>query len=188
VGMGLLAWRCGWIGVAAAALVLLIPAVRADLVRAWAEGPLLLGIGLVASALGRRGFGAACAVAATFKLTALIFWPLLLWPRWGGRRRGQFAACLALWTLLTPPAWFGGGPLYLVPMLVKRDMAYAAQSALAGSPGYEGLGGWFLPTRYLWPFELLGAFALSAGFVWLWQRRAMPRFGLRWPVRGAHQP
>lgn len=188
IGFGLLAARCGWIGVAAAALLLAIPDVRADLVRAWAEGPLLLGVGLVASTLGRRGLGAACAVAATFKLTALVFWPLLFLPRWGGRHRGQLAVCLAIWTLLTPPSWFRGGPFYLVPMLVQRDLAFTRQSALVGTPWHEGLGGWFLPSRYLWPIELLGALALSAGFAWLWQRRGMPRFGLRWPVRGAHQP
>ena len=145
MGMGLLAWRCGWVGVSAAALLLLIPPVRADLVRAWAEGPLLLGIGLVASALGRRGFGAACAVAATFKLTALIFWPLLLWPRWGGRRRGQYVVGLAIWTLLTPPAWFGGGPFYLVLMLFQRQISYAGQSALVGRAGTRASPGCSCP-------------------------------------------
>ena len=86
LGLALVALRFSWRGSAAAALLLLIPHARADLTRAWAEGPLLLGLGLCAVAFGTRWFGVACGLPATATLTAVGLWPLLLWPRATGAR------------------------------------------------------------------------------------------------------
>lgn len=153
-GFALLALRWGWRGALAAALVLAVPSVRADLARAWAEGPLLLGFGICALTYGRRTFPLACALAALMKLTAIGVWPLLLWPRAVGRLRPSVALGLAagLWSLLSPPSWYDGGPLYLGVMLRYRMLDNAAQAAA----GYEGTGGLYFPTRYALPL-LLGA-------------------------------
>jgi hypothetical protein len=166
-GFGLLALRLRWRGVVAAALVLAIPHAREDLARAWAEGPLVLGFGLCAVAFGTRRFALACGVAASFKLTALAAWPLLLWPRASGRSRaaGLLAVpvAVAVWTLLTPPAWFLLGPPYLVAMVLNRQAEHAGQSVHLG--GDLGL---FLPSRYLLPLELGAALGLAwlAGRAW----------------------
>jgi hypothetical protein len=117
-------WRGGPATAVASVLFLMLPNVREDLSRAWAEGPLLLGFGICAFAYRSRWFGPACGVAATFKLTALGLWPLLLLRRaHGGARFGPtvgLLAALLVWTILTPPAWYGYGPGYLVHMVVDR--------------------------------------------------------------------
>ena len=150
VGLALIALRFGWAGTGAGFLFLLLPFVASDLARAWAEGPLLLGMGIVAVAFGTPWLGAALGLAAAFKLTGLALWPLLL-VRPGGYRRLPFGllSAFAVWTILTPQSWFGGGPIYLVPMLVYREFIYSGQSVT-----YPGFMGHFLPTRYLWPMEL----------------------------------
>jgi hypothetical protein len=177
LGLGLVSVRFRWRGVTATLLLLGIPHVRPDLVRAWAEGPLFLAFGLCTLAYGTRWFGRACGLAATMKLTALGLWPLLLWPGAHGRGRRWprprgVASALVVWTVLTPPAWFAGGPLYLLVMVFHRGNEYQGQSALVGAPGYPGVGGWFFPTRYLLPLELAATLALTSGAVWLWQRRS----------------
>jgi hypothetical protein len=175
LGLAAIALRLRWRACAATFLFLLIPHIRADLTRGWAEGPLLLGCGLCVLAFGTRWFGVACGLAATAKLTALGFWPLLFWPRSTGVKRWAsifgFGSACAVWAVLTPPAWFAGGPVYLPLMIVARLANYADQSSRVGLPSYEGVGGFFLPTRYLLPIEYAGLFLLVSGAVWLWQRR-----------------
>jgi hypothetical protein len=184
-GLALIAARLGWAGLAAALGFLLLPSVRDDLARAWAEGPLLFGFGLATLAFGTRWFGIACGVAATFKLTALGLWPLALWPRWnGGQRPGiGMGAALVSWSALTPSSWFMLGPLYLAIMLRHRLDAYAEQSVR-----YGGELGIFLPSRYVWPLELmvlvLLAVVLRAAARWWSQHRvAHPAGPARVPER-----
>lgn len=177
LGVAIIALRLRWQAVAATLLFFLIPHVRADLTRGWAEGPLLLGCGLCVAAFGTRWFGIACGLAATAKLTALGLWPLLLWHRASGGRRwastfGLLGAC-AVWTALMPPAWFAGGPVYLPLMILARLANYADQSSMVGQPSYEGVAHFFLPTRYLLPLELAGLLLLTYGAVWLWRHRTM---------------
>jgi len=160
LGFALMALRLGWKSFVATGLVLLIPHVPPDLTRAWAEGPLILGAGLCVLTFGTRWFGAACGLAATVKLTALGLWPLLLLRRANGggrwaRTLGVGSAALT-WTLLTPQSWFEGGPLYILIMLTVRKGYYQLQTQLVGRPGFEGVAGIFLPTRYLIPFEFDG--------------------------------
>jgi len=50
LGLACIAARLGWAGALGGALFLLLPNVPTDLGYGWAEGPLLLGIGLVNSA------------------------------------------------------------------------------------------------------------------------------------------
>lgn len=158
LGLGLIAWRLGWPGAAAGLLLLLIPHVPADLARAWAEAPLLLGFGLAVATFGTRWFGAACGVAAAMKLTALLLWPLLLWRRAAGSRRwgvlGSIVSAILVWILLTPPSWFLGGPFFLAVMLNNRRGEQALLSSQAAIKGDEVLAGLFVPTRYWIPLEL----------------------------------
>ncbi len=160
LGFALLAARLGWPRGAALLLVLLIPHARDDLARAWAEGPLMLGIGLVALTWRTRWFGVACGLAAAFKLTGLGLWPLLLWPGTSGTGRLArllgVAIALATWCLVTPPSWFGGGPLFLITMMVHRGIAYHDQAQLLVFG--DNLP---FPPRYLLPAELLALFVAS---------------------------
>jgi hypothetical protein len=179
LGLATIALRFRWRACAAIFVFLLIPHVRADLTRGWAEGPLLLGCGLCVATFGTRWFGVACGLAATAKLTALGLWPLLLWPRATGGKRwsvtlGVLSACV-VWTAMTPPSWFAGGPIYLPIMIIARLASYADQSSRVGSVGYEGVGNFFLPTRYLLPVELATLLALVIGVVWLWHHRPVRR-------------
>jgi hypothetical protein len=181
MGFALFALRWGWRG-AAPLLILAIPDARDDLARAWAEGPLVLGLGLCALAYGTRWFAAACGLAATFKLTALGLWPLVFWR--GSLGHSRFAHVLglavaaAVWCALTPPSWYAGGPLYLVAMLLDRQLENRYQAATMDSAT-----GVFFPSRYLVPFEI--GVVLAA--VWLapraWQllkqTRALDRLSQR---------
>ena len=154
LGLALIAFRLGPWGLLAVVSFLLFPNVPHDLGMAYAEGPLVLGFGLCIAAYGTRLFGTALGLAASFKLTALGLWPLMLLPRANGQ--GRYARLLALlvapltWTILTPTAWFGGGPFYLWPMLLNRQAEYVSQSAAVG----KGPFGLFFPTRYELPVEL----------------------------------
>lgn len=173
LGLALFAARLGWPGAAAMVLFLLVPGTRASLVGAWAEGPLLLGFGLCAITYGTRWFPIAAGIAATFKLTALPLWALS-WRHPIGRKcpRLMAIAVTALtWSLFTPQSWFGGGPLYLVPMLAHRVISYIEQTAK-----YSNEHGVFWPTRYTWPF-VLGLCLLIA--------RQAPRIWQRWRSRRA---
>lgn len=172
-GLALIAWRLQWWGLIASVVFLGLPHVRSDLALAWAEGPLLLGLGLSIAGLGRRWFGAAVGLAAGFKLTALGLWPLLLIP--GANGRGRYGPlrgllyALAVWTFLEPPSWFAGGPLYLRFMLHMRVLNEFTQSTQFGM---------YVPARYLWPAELLLLVGLAA-----FARHALGNGlpALRWP-------
>lgn len=156
--------------------ILAVPHARDDLPRAWAEGPLLLGLAIAAVSYGTRWFPIACAVAATFKLTAVGLWPIVFLKHPIGRTR--FARSLGLlltvmtWSLLTPASWFAGGPAYVFLMAVNRAGEHAGQSATYGGPL-----GLFLPSRYVLPLEILALGALIvvamrwAGAVQLRHRR-----------------
>ena len=164
LAFGLVAYRWRWRG-AAAALFLAIPHVRFDLSHAWAEPPLILGFALAAVTWRTRYFPFVCGLAATFKLTALLLWPLVFLKHPIGRSR--FARSLGLlvptfvWTVITPPSWQFGGPLYLGAMLVNRTREQAYMSAAYGGPA-----GLFFPSRYALPFEV----ALAAAALWLASR------------------
>lgn len=150
-GLALICWRLGFRGLLATTLLLFIPHAREDLARAWAEGPLLLGLGLCIAAYGGRYFPLMCGLAATFKLTVLVAWPLAIYRGTNGGVRptvGLFAAW-GLWTALTPPSWFLGGPAYLPVMLAYRIVENRAQAQT-----YGNVAGLFVETRYLWPLEL----------------------------------
>jgi hypothetical protein len=95
-GLAFFAPRLRSWGLALAAGFLAIPHARDDLSQAWAEGPLLLGFALCALAHGRPRFAQACGLAATFKLTALGAWPLLLRPGANGRPRWAFLLALPM--------------------------------------------------------------------------------------------
>ena len=174
VGLALIAWRLGWPGAAAGLVLLLIPHVPADLAHAWAEGPLLLGFGLAVAAYGTRWFGVACGLAATTKLTALLLWPLLLLrPASGNGRWSVLTSTMSavlVWTLLTPPAWYLGGPFYLAVMLNNRRGEQAILSEQAVAVGGEVMAGMFVPTRYWLPLELAVLIALAVLGPRLWRR------------------
>ncbi len=167
LAFAVLAGRLGWSGFAAVA-ILLVPDAREDLSRAWAEGPLLLGLALAIAACGTRWFAPACGLAATFKLTALGLWPLVFLAHPLGRSR--FARLLGLapaaltWSLLTPPSWHFGGPLYLGAMLANRATEQAYLSEVYGGP----LGAFF-PNRYALPLEVFGIIGLA----WMTGRLAL---------------
>jgi hypothetical protein len=175
VGAGLLAWRFGWVGAAAVALVLAVPHNAENFARAWAEGPLLLAFGLIAAAYGSQWFPFVLGAASTVKFTAVGLWPLVLVRNahhWRSRLLALVATA-ATWALLTPPSWYRGGPLLLVSLGSTRVTEYRGGQASDG-------GVLFLPARYFWPLELglaLVAFALLAR-----RRRAQAT------VPGANEP
>jgi hypothetical protein len=181
LGFALIALRLGWRGLVPLAL-LGLPQARSDLARAWAEGPLLLGFGLAMMFYGRRGFAVVAGLATTFKLTALGLWPLVFlqasFGRSPARRLLGVGVSAAVWTLLTPSAWFGAGPVYLVLMLLDRQREYARSAAAAG--------GVFAPGRYWWPVELgiLLAIACALPKLGQWLGRAR----IRWAARLATSP
>jgi hypothetical protein len=160
-GLALITYRFGWSGVFASILLIAIPHVRPDLARAWAEGPLLLGLGLCAISYRTRWFPVACGAAAAFKLTALVLWPLML-LRGANGNLGRLATiqsvllCLGVFWLLNPISWFYLGPFFLIQLLHHRIATYIGQSQT--DPYVLGL---FIPTRYLWPLELLAFLAMA---------------------------
>ena len=163
-------WR--WRALLATALLLALPFVRADLALARAESQQLLGFALVALAWRSPWFPVACGLAASFKLTGLMFWPLLLWPAASGNWRrlpvlGPPLAALAVWTLTEPPAWYATPVLQLAFMLAHRGISFGAESGY--SPILFGL---YLPSRYLLLFAYLCAFAAvhPSGLRRLWRR------------------
>lgn len=170
LGLALIALRLRWPALAAVVLFLAIPHVREDLARGWGEGPLLLGFGLCAVSYGSRWFPAACGFAATLKLTALGIWPFMYLPgavgRWSRLRvLGPVAIACLVWSAATPPAWFAGGPPFLVAMILYRGREYGEQSGLVGGPF-----GLFVPSRYVWPVELAALLALCVLAPRLWHR------------------
>lgn len=173
IGFGIFTYRLGFLGLVATLVMLAIPGVTTDLARAWAEGPLFLALGLCSLAFGTRWFGSACGLAVTFKLTAIGLWPLLLLPRASGPYRGWrwlgIATALTTFSVLTPPSWYSGGPLYLLPMALFRTNWYRSFSAMIKDmPGYvppspevANQFGFFIPTRYLLPFEWIAALVVA---------------------------
>jgi hypothetical protein len=152
MGLACVAWRLRWAGALAAALFLALPAAALHYAAGWAEGPLLLGIGFVVLTYGTRWLPLALGLVASFKLTGLGLWPLVLVPGALGQRGWRpvmlgALATLAVWTLLDPVSWFAGGPLYLLPMLGDRVQEYLWQSGMA-----HAQGGAFRPIRYVLPF------------------------------------
>jgi hypothetical protein len=174
LGLAMIALRWRWPAVAAVVIFLAIPHVPADLSRAWAEGPLLLGFGFCALAFGSRWLPVACGVAAAFKLTALGLWPLLFWPRAQGGLRTVRGPLLALVTFaaVNPHSWTAG-PFYLGRLLGYRIHQHAAQTNVPESL----IDAFFLPTRYLWPFELavLLVLCVAASRFWFGAHGVDPR-------------
>ena len=180
LGLALISRRLGWTGVVAATFFLLAPNVPGDLTRAWAEGPLLLGFGLCATAFGTPWFGVACGAAATFKLTALGLWPLMLWRRANGKLSRWKALLLAAltWTVLMPASWWALGPVYLIQAVRFRASQFEGQSA---SNLTDVHGGVFLPSRYLLQIEILGAVGLALALSLVVRRIRLAREPLQVP-------
>ncbi len=158
LGLALIALRWKWRAVIATLLFLAIPDVRDDLARAWAEGPLLFGFGLAVVSYDTRWFILFSALAASFKLTALVLWPFAIWKGVGVRLQhaAAFVALAGTFTALHPPSWLAGGPVYMLALLQYR---FRQQEALSASDG--GPAGIFLPSRYIWPFELTALLVVS---------------------------
>jgi hypothetical protein len=171
-GLGLLWLRFRWKALPGAVLLLVTPAFRDDLGRAWSEGPLLFMFGLCAATFGRRAFAPVAGLAAAVKLTAVGLWPLLLLRRASGtlRRAAAVVITLLVWTLVNPQSWVRGGPPYLVTMWHDRYHEWAGQSETYGGP----LGAFF-PSRYQWPVELGLTLLLAFGAEQLLRRRRTQR-------------
>lgn len=163
LGAAFIGWRLGWPWLSGLLPWLWLEHARIDLAKVWAEGPLILGFGLCIVTFGTRWFGIACGLAATIKLTALGVWPLLLWPRANGARGGVLigmASAATIWTILTPPSWWAGGPAYLIPMLLNRQAEQAVNNPYA-------VIGFHWPTRYWIPIELACAVGIALALPWL---------------------
>lgn len=162
LGLALIVFRLGWRGLAACALFLCVPHVREDMARAWAEGPLLLGVGLCVLSYGTPWFVPAVGLATGFKLTAIVLWPVIWFmPPIRFRYMRHILNVIAtafVFALTTPVSWFAGGPAYLGVLLVYRLREFLSQSSRI--PTVAGL---FFPTRYVWPLEL--ALLLGASFL-----------------------
>ena len=152
-GLAFITYRFGWVGLFSSLAFLAIPSVRSDLSRAWAEGPLMLGFGLCALSYKSRWFPFACGLIVCFKLTGLIMWPLIFITGSSGKpyrfnRLISIFIALIIYSILTPVSWFVGGPGYLFIQIAYRISSFIIQS-------HNSPAGIFLPTRYLWPVELL---------------------------------
>jgi hypothetical protein len=174
LGFAIIAFRWRWRGLCVAIFMLLIPHVRDDLARGWAEGPLLMGIGLSILAYGTYWFSIVVGMAGTLKFTAMGIWPFILIPGANGRWRfsqitGLFLA-LVTWSFLTPPSWFMGGPIYIIYVFIWRiswwlfdaHRMVISPTYTPATPEIQNPLGLFVPTRYLWPIELI----LISGLVW----------------------
>jgi len=163
LGLALISWRFGWVGVAASALFLTIPHVRSDLGRAWAEGPLLLGLGIGAATYGTFWFPFAAGATAALKLTGLALWPVAFFRHPIGRSNLSHIASVGVawlaWSIASPLSWTLGGPPHLIVLVSHRIQTYMTQSTLnegwlGEQLAQERVFGLYLPTRYLWPLEL----------------------------------
>ncbi|MFH0900597.1 MAG: hypothetical protein V2A73_08210 [Pseudomonadota bacterium] len=128
LGIAALAFRFGWSGLLGL-FMLLMPDGTRNLTLAMAEPVLVLALGLCVLAYGSRWFPLAAAFAGGSKLIGFLMWPLLL------RRRanGQFGwlglpLAILFWTIGNPASWFAGGPLYILPMLARRQVEHAGVS------------------------------------------------------------
>jgi hypothetical protein len=181
-GLALIAWRIGPRVLIAMLAFLAIPHVHVHLAYAWAEGPLLLGFGLCMLAYRTPWFAAACGLTATFKLTALGLWPLVLMPGANSsvRRWPAVTVMLLVWTALTPPSWFAYGPFYLISMILNRVDEFSQQVATLAGPDSI-----YFPLRYLWPIELavlLGCLWLSRWAAQIIERRQPATSSLFWTL------
>ncbi len=163
IGSGLIIFRFGYPGAISIIILFLIPSSRVDLARAWAEGPLLLGLGLCAIAYQTRWFPVACGSAAAIKLTALGLWPLMILPGAIGKKNiyywyASIPIALIVWSILNPVSLFSGGPLYLIPVVVHRIGSFINQSIHLEVNKVFGL---YFPSRYGWPFILLGLIMIT---------------------------
>jgi hypothetical protein len=161
IGLALLTLRFGWGGFVSVLILLTISSTRDSFSRAWAEGPLMLGIGLCSISYKTRWFPVALGVAAAFKLTAIVLWPLIFISGSCGkefpwRRSLSLLVPPLVVSLLTPVSWFFTGPFYLVFIIRQRILTWLEQSH--SSPN---IGGVFFPDRYAWPFELLVLLLMS---------------------------
>ncbi|MFA6270878.1 MAG: hypothetical protein WC657_06770, partial [Candidatus Paceibacterota bacterium] len=138
IGLSLIALRLGWAGAIACLLFLLIPHVRGDLARAWAEGPLLLGIGMSVLSFGSPWFPLCVGLATGFKLSAIVLWPAvwlsvpIRFPRI--RHAANLLVAGFAFAVTTPYSWQAGGPLYLIVLLVGRAITYIRQSTVTDGP------------------------------------------------------
>ncbi len=176
-GLALLTLRFGLTGLFTSLMLLAIPHVRDDLSRVWAEGPLLFGIGLCTVTFRTRWFALAAGASAAFKLSGLIFWIPLIVPKkislvFLKDKFKDFAIALLVFTLMNPVSWMNGGPLYLFVFILFRVSEWLNQSATIPT-----IGNYFIPTRYLWPLELL-VFLLLAN--WLASKVDFARMNLGW--------
>ncbi len=166
-GLAFVASRLGWHGFTASVLLLAIPHVREDLARSWAEGPMLLGLGLAVRTYGTRYFVPVCALAASLKMTALLLWPLATWQG-TGRRLPHFSALGALvltFTALHLPGVLFGGPYYVLYMVHFR-MRHTLEM-FAAPTGELGVGD---ATRWYVPFELAAILAICVLAPRVWHR------------------
>lgn len=163
LAFALMALRWGWRMTMAAAIVLTFGFVRNDLILARAESQAILGLALCATTFRTRWFPVSCAIAATFKLTGLAAWPLLLWPAASGWKRlpvtGPAITALVLWSLFNPASLFVLGAIVMIPMMaIDRVVEFGIS---AKKVGIEALGvPIYAPTRYLLPFLLPAVFAV----------------------------
>jgi len=179
LGFSFIAFRWRWKGLLIVLLMLLIPHVRDDLSRGWAEGPLLLGIGLIITTFGTRLFPLVLGIAGSLKFTAMGFWPLVLIP--GAYSRKKLSRIMGLiitplvWSFVTPPSWYMGGPIYIVYIFIWRLRWWLTDAhKMVSSPYYieatpelQNPFGLFIPTRYLWPIELMLISGLILGFPYI---------------------
>ena len=104
------------------------------------------------------------AVAATAIGLALL---AVTSGRTRGARLGQLGAAIATWTLLTPPAWFAGGPLFPGTMILHWPDEHAAQARIFGA-------GWlWVPTHSVLPLELVACLLFGLGVsrvAWMLER------------------
>ncbi len=174
LGLAVLAYRFGIVGAIGALLVLVVGGL--DLTQIMAEPFLVLSLGLSVLTFGSLLFPIAVAMAVSCKLTALVLVPLMLWPKTLGVRPGVHLVALPIaalgWTLMNPPSWFAGGPLYLFPMVLQRQVEQVEHTAVFAQSGL------YLPARYLVPFIYVAAWMLCVTLQW----RRRKAFAIGQPV------
>lgn len=174
-GLALIVVRLGWPSLLACCLFLSVPFIRADLSRAWAEGPLLLAIGLSVISYGTRWFAPVAGIVAATKLTGLLCWPISYWHGFGASRLRRPLALLitvTTWVMVTPSSWYLLGPVYLLPMLSHRLSENSGQALSLDPTQGVVLAGVFIATRYLWPAILALLLAGCCLLPRLWHHRS----------------
>lgn len=164
LGLALISLQFGWNSFIPIIVLLAFPSTRDSFSRAWAEGPLMLGFGLCATAYRSKWFPVTLGIASAFKFTAFGLWPLMFINNSCGkefkwRRLLSIFVAIIILIFLTPVAWFNGGPVYIIFMIIHRILTWYSQSQ--SIPTINGI---FFPERYAWPFELI-AFLLISQFI-----------------------